>query len=717
MSVNILVATPQTALGELLRLSLEESSKYRVRLVQSGREALAAAGRIVFDLVILDAALNDQPMPGLIRTLLEPDTGLKLVVIPPENDPNRMNLNGLRPDAYLNLPFYVPDLFELVGSLLQGVDSVKAGKAETSPPDHPAHFNKNPEEITALLGSLLGQTPAQAGLVISNRELLGSGGRLDKKRVEEIADLVNRSWEEQNSGDLARYVRLTEGGGEYMVYATALVAGAVLALVYDPSAPMTRIHGQAVKTAQALRALPDQGTPEQPQSNSEKEQNPPALATLVSDAQAIQETPAAESPSRPEAASEELTDLFSSPAPTGQAAADLLLALKTHEEDRGQQPAANEMPDAPELIQPAPELIRPPQETVHRVIEAIQAIPEEVQQAPAAIHPAQDADLVEGEGEDVGDAEGELPEISLSDLLAAMPPPDPGESKLEPGVEWITGDEEDGSVGDFLFPWEKVAQGKEAAAAASREIIQPAVEAASMNVSSIPAAEAAAVDAQVEQTVAITTPESSASHGSLANLPEPPPSEGATEKIIRPAAPAPPVDVTLPMNFQGAAPTERTATPFAVVPLSSPGVPEPWNRVDELDAPIGDFASLTYTCVMVPRLPDIKLSGRLVNMLAERMQHICLAYGWRLVRQVIRPDIFQWTVQVSAIVSPGSVARVVRQQTSQFIFDKFDQFNGILSSGDFWAPGYLIISGAQPPDTRLIGEYIKQTRKRQGLSV
>jgi REP element-mobilizing transposase RayT len=169
------------------------------------------------------------------------------------------------------------------------------------------------------------------------------------------------------------------------------------------------------------------------------------------------------------------------------------------------------------------------------------------------------------------------------------------------------------------------------------------------------------------------------------------------------------------MNFQGASPTQIVAAPFAGVPLPPPSSPDPWNRVDELDGPSGDFASLAYTCVMLPRLPGIKLSGRLVNKLSERLQEICLAYGWRLVNHLIQPDTFQWTVKVSAIVSPGSVARVVRQQTSQFLFDQFEQFDSLLPSGDFWAPGYLIISGEQAPDTRLIGEYIKQTRKRQGI--
>jgi REP element-mobilizing transposase RayT len=397
---------------------------------------------------------------------------------------------------------------------------------------------------------------------------------------------------------------------------------------------------------------------------------------------------------------------------------------------------------APEAVRTAPEMTRPAPETVQRVIEALEAIPEEGQLALLSTLTTSEIDLGEGKGRDDDEEgeEGELPEISLSALLAAMPPPDPAERKLEPGIEWITGDEEDGTAGDFLFPWEKEAQEKvveketaipsqQTYESAGAEVSQQlSIETAEVETSTQLAAELVtlvvpaqpATDPETMMAVANDPGEQTAAVAakapfSLASLPEPPPSEGATEKIIRPAAKAPAADATRPMNLQSTASTQRVASPFAGVPLPQAASPEPWNQVDEQDPPSGDFASLTYTCVMLPRLTDVKLSGRLVNKLAERLQQICLAYGWRLVNQVIRPDTFQWTVQVSAIVSPGSVARVVRQQTSQFLFDQFEQFNSLIPSGDFWAPGYLIISGPQPPDTRLIGEYIKQTRRRQGI--
>jgi len=144
MSPDILVATPQAAVGELLRLSLEESRQYRVRMVQSGHEALAAASRIPFDLAILDATLSDQTVATLMRSLVGQRASLKLVVIPPENDPAKLEPNGLRPDATLNLPFYAPDLVELVNSLLQGAPTKEASKDIPIADQACDRFNKNP---------------------------------------------------------------------------------------------------------------------------------------------------------------------------------------------------------------------------------------------------------------------------------------------------------------------------------------------------------------------------------------------------------------------------------------------------------------------------------------------------------------------------------------------------------------------------------------------
>ena len=177
--------------------------------------------------------------------------------------------------------------------------------------------------------------------------------------------------------------------------------------------------------------------------------------------------------------------------------------------------------------------------------------------------------------------------------------------------------------------------------------------------------------------------------------------EEATGQIPAPAGATHRINPAMPVKIE----------PTQPLPL----VPDLWNQAEELETPPSEFASLAYTCVMLPRLPNHLLTGRLARKLAEWLQQICLAYGWRLEAQSVRPDYFQWTVQVSPVISPSSVVRLVRLQTSQRIFGSFGRFAVQIPSGDFWAPGYLIISGSQPPETQLIRDYIQQTRKRQGL--
>lgn len=125
---------------------------------------------------------------------------------------------------------------------------------------------------------------------------------------------------------------------------------------------------------------------------------------------------------------------------------------------------------------------------------------------------------------------------------------------------------------------------------------------------------------------------------------------------------------------------------------------------------------LNYTCVLVPRLPQHYLTGELADRMAVWVQHLCLAFGWRLEGISIRPEYLQWTVQVAPAISPGNLVRIVRQRTSLQIFGHYPHLAEENPSGDFWANGYLIVSGAQPPSAQLLRDYIAQTRKRQGAN-
>ncbi len=173
---------------------------------------------------------------------------------------------------------------------------------------------------------------------------------------------------------------------------------------------------------------------------------------------------------------------------------------------------------------------------------------------------------------------------------------------------------------------------------------------------------------------------------------------------------------------------EDTLTAPARPPLSRPE-----RELEDLDAtlpspttelarkivlePVSPSAyNLTYACLLVPRFAQHHLTGDLAERLSTWMPQLCISYGWRLEYLAVRPDYLQWIVNVPPPTPPSYVMRVVRQQTSARIFEDFPRLKKENPSGDFWAPGYLIMGGNQPHPAQLVKDYITQIRQRQGFT-
>jgi REP element-mobilizing transposase RayT len=126
---------------------------------------------------------------------------------------------------------------------------------------------------------------------------------------------------------------------------------------------------------------------------------------------------------------------------------------------------------------------------------------------------------------------------------------------------------------------------------------------------------------------------------------------------------------------------------------------------------------LTYACLLVPRFSAHYITGDLAEQIGEWLPNICIAFGWRLEYLSVRPEYLQWVANVQPNTSPGYLMRIMRQQTSEKIFSEFPRMKKENPSGDFWAPGYLIMGGTQPHPQQLVRDYIRQTRQRQGQEV
>jgi REP element-mobilizing transposase RayT len=119
--------------------------------------------------------------------------------------------------------------------------------------------------------------------------------------------------------------------------------------------------------------------------------------------------------------------------------------------------------------------------------------------------------------------------------------------------------------------------------------------------------------------------------------------------------------------------------------------------------------------VLIPRFTHHHLTGDIATRLSEWISHMCVAFGWRLEHLSIRPEYILWLVNVPPSTSPGYLMRTIRQHTSRRMFVEFPMLEEDNPSGDFWAPGYLIMSGTQPPPPQLVKDFIRNTRNRQGL--
>lgn len=127
------------------------------------------------------------------------------------------------------------------------------------------------------------------------------------------------------------------------------------------------------------------------------------------------------------------------------------------------------------------------------------------------------------------------------------------------------------------------------------------------------------------------------------------------------------------------------------------------------------LVNLTYACLLIPRFDTHHLVGDTAERLTEWVPQLCIAFGWRLEHLSVRPEYLQWVVRVPPSTAPGYIMRIVRQQTSDRLFGEFARYKKENPSGDFWAPGYLIMGSSQPHPQKLVRDFVRQTRQRQGL--
>jgi len=571
MAVPILVVTPNVGFGELICQILDETGDYALMLATNRKDALKTAKVDEPALMILETELNGTPVSELVEIVRESLPELLLILIVPELAADKSAFTEMSPNGVLQKPVYLPDLMNMVDDTIRNCGLDDIDRAQSKPKATTGQLVLNPQEgpppppewlsdvnqAARHLAMLSLESSAQASLITKGDQIYAYAGELSQPAAEELARTVASHFENGGGSDLARFIRLDETGGEYMLYATGLGGDYVLATVFDAEMPFSKIRAQASHLAVALSSPP------------EKE----ALAEPL--------------PVEPELEDEEEDEELMEIGPILE----------------------DVPPPIPENWQPESVLPKKPESLLDELLE--------------------DAQRDAFSNDTVAIARSRI-ESQLKDQFSD-----------EAGEEW------------------------------SHQ-----------------------VDVDLEEA------NQNSEQAQSARQPKPTPEHEAETVASRSNQPQPSLDETrVAQSLQNQNSPEHDLNPDEI----------------ELEPVSPSMYNLTYACVLIPRFPHHHLTGEIAKRLSDWITHLCVAFGWRLEHLSVRPGYVQWLVNVPPNTSPGYLMRTIRQHTSRRMFIEFPVTESDNLSGDFWAPGYLILGNPQPPPPALVKEFIQNTRNRQGL--
>ncbi len=271
MAIPILVVTPNTGFGELICQILTESGHYALSLSTNKKDAKKKVEEEDPALVVLETDLNGNHIGGLVDTFRDNNPELLVILITPEGAPEEASFEEVQPDGLLSKPVYLPDLVTEVESVIQksglkNLDRARTKPTISRPPQHAAVEEDTPAPapewlsdvnlVAQYLTRLSLESASQASLITKGDQIWAYAGELPRLAAEELALNVAVHFEDGGGSDLARFIRLEETGGEYMLYATGLGGDYVLATVFDAEMPFSKIRAQASNLAVALSNPP-----------------------------------------------------------------------------------------------------------------------------------------------------------------------------------------------------------------------------------------------------------------------------------------------------------------------------------------------------------------------------------------------------------------------------------------------------------------------------
>jgi REP element-mobilizing transposase RayT len=116
----------------------------------------------------------------------------------------------------------------------------------------------------------------------------------------------------------------------------------------------------------------------------------------------------------------------------------------------------------------------------------------------------------------------------------------------------------------------------------------------------------------------------------------------------------------------------------------------------------------TYTTFVTPLLKRHALTRELAQILAKSMNTVCKNNHWKLINMTARPSGMLWTARIPPNVTTGQMVKIVREETSEMLYEIHPRLKYEALSENFWAANYLVVSGNDAPDDNSIKEFLQR---------
>jgi len=260
MRYQILVATPDGDFGNLIRSTLEETGVYSVHTTLSCRETLAFLETQAMDVAILDADLPEQPLMDWVAAVHAAQPMMQIVLSPPFGLTDTSPYYKIRVNGRLSRPLTKTNLIKVVYDSLSSteaddrfmlVEEPPSAEAETFDTGYHDELPTFDEAATNILVEQVSDSQALAAMWMQGAHTTASAGSLTDTQQLELQELLGEIWNWQDPADLAQFRRLKDGT-ECLLYVRATTNRRLLALVFDPTTPLSQAAAMSARIIAAL---------------------------------------------------------------------------------------------------------------------------------------------------------------------------------------------------------------------------------------------------------------------------------------------------------------------------------------------------------------------------------------------------------------------------------------------------------------------------------